>query len=131
MTKKLIRISLAAIMAASLSPVLCQQNVGSISGHVVDSSGAVIPNATVIALHKQTGVKREAVSTSAGIYTFRALQIGDYTITVSMAGFKTYERADIPVVSGETVTLEISLEVGQVTETTTVTADLPTLDTTG
>src|SRR5438094_1736065 len=93
------RIGLAVMLVAGLSPMFGQQNVGGITGKVVDASGAVIPDATVTALHKQTGIKREAVTTAAGIYTFRILQIGDYTITVGTAGFKTYERADIPVVS--------------------------------
>src|SRR5438094_872194 len=121
--------AVAVTLAVSFS-CLGQQNVGAITGTVTDPSGGVIPTAAVAALHQATGQKWQALTNSNGIYVFRLLPIGAYSLTVNMPGFKTTERNDVPVVSGETVTADLRLEVGQVTETATVTAELPTLDTT-
>jgi hypothetical protein len=126
-----IRLVLIALLAVGLSvPALAQQNVGGITGTVSDPTGAVIPGIPVTAQHQATGITRQGQTSGTGIYRFTVLQVGQYTVRVSTSGFKTFERPDIAVVSGETVTMEIQLEVGDITETVTVEALAPILDTT-
>src|SRR3954466_1281642 len=60
-----------------------------LSGTVVDASGAVIPGADIVAKHTATGVESTAVSNSEGIFSIASLQIGSYTVTVGLQGFKT------------------------------------------
>jgi outer membrane receptor protein involved in Fe transport len=126
------RLVLIALLAVGLSgPGLAQDaGEGRITGTVTDPTGAVIPDVTVTATHQDTGVPRQAVSTGTGVYNFTRLQIGEYTVSVSATGFKTFQRIGIGVFSGITVPLDIQLEVGDITETVTVEAATPTLDTT-
>ncbi len=126
-----IRLVLIALLAVGLSvPALAQDaGVGHISGTISDATGAVIPDVGITATHDETGVSRQVVSSGTGVYIFTRLQIGEYTITVSATGFKTFARGGIRVFSGETVPINIPLEVGDITETVTVEAATPTLDT--
>ena len=123
---------LIALLAVGLAvPGLAQEaSEGRITGTITDPTGAVIPDVTITATHQDTAVPRRAVSTGTGVYNFVRLQIGEYTVTVSATGFKTFERGGIGVFSGITVPLDIQLEVGDITETVTVEAATPTLDTT-
>ena len=106
-----------------------QMNVGRIVGTVTDSSGAVITSATVTAANQGTGLTLTAQTTSGGLYTLNEVPIGRYTITIGTSGFETYRNPDVQVVSGETVTLDAKLVVGQVTQTINVTSNLPLIDT--
>ena len=126
-----IRLVLITLLAVGLAaPTLAQDTgEGRITGTVTDPTGAVIPDVTITATHDDTGVPRQAVSSGTGVYNFTRLQIGEYTVTVSATGFKTFERVGIRVFSGETVPLDVQLEVGDITETVTVEAATPTLDT--
>ena len=130
MQRRGVYLLLVVVLVASAGYVFAQQNVGGITGRITDPSGAVVPRATVVALHQETSQEREAAANQNGIYIFHRLQIGQYTVTVKAPGFKSVERRDIPVVSGETVSVDLGLEVGEVTETVTVTAELPMLDST-
>lgn len=109
---------------------LGQQNVGGITGSVMDPSGAVIPSVHLAALREQTGQTFETTTNASGLYTLTLLPIGTYTITADAAGFRKLERRGVAVVSGETATVDLRMEVGAVTQTTTVTAETPPLDTT-
>ena len=129
--QKTYMVGLIVLLLVGLSvPALAQQNVGGITGTVSDPTGAVIPGIPVTAEHQGTGITRQGQTSGTGIYRFTVLQVGRYTVRVSTSGFKSFERPDVAVVSGETVTMEIQLEVGDVTETVTVEAAAPTLDTT-
>ena len=63
---------------------------GVISGTITDSTGAVIPGATIVALEVQTGVKHTTTSDGRGFYSFPVLDIGIYTINVTNAGFSVF-----------------------------------------
>ena len=102
-----------------------------ITGVVTDPSGAVVPDAKVVAQNVATGVETSGTSTSAGFFSFPGLLNGTYRVTVSAAGFKTVVRENITVLSGQTPNLEIQLSVGATAEQVTVTARTPVLDTTG
>lgn len=107
-----------------------QTNVGNVVGTVTDPSGAVIPSARVVLVNQGTNLTHETVTNSAGSYAIRSLPVGRYNLTVTVTGFQTFQKLEIPVVSGETVTVDVQLVVGQTTETMTVTEATPLLDTT-
>ena len=78
---------LAFLLLAGL--LSAQTSTSSISGTVSDTSGAVVPGAAVTLLNEATGVVNVQTTTQVGVYSFPALNVGTYTITVEMKGFKT------------------------------------------
>src|SRR5438132_1190888 len=93
------------------------QTLGEITGWVRDSSGAVIPGATVAVTNPATNATRTVMSNEAGVYHFPALQPGTYTIKVEMAGFRTITQTGVELQVQQSARLDFSLQVGQVTET--------------
>ena len=122
---------LAAMFGIGAYPMQAQlAGNGEITGTVTDSSGAVIPNATVTATAtdtKQTTVRR---TTSAGDYTVTPLPPGAYTVTVTATGFEKYVQENINVNALEKISLNISLTVGAANETVTVLTLPPNITTT-
>jgi hypothetical protein len=103
---------------------------GAISGTVTDSTGAVIPNATVTALRVDTNVATVRLTTSAGDYNITPLTPGLYTITVTAKGFEKYVQENVTVNAIQTVAVNIKLTVGAAEQSITVTAAPPVLETT-
>src|SRR5262245_19014293 len=95
---------------------------GSIVGNVKDKSDAVVPGATVKITRQETNQTRETAASPIGSFDFPSVQTGTYEITVSMAGFKTYRRSGIEVTLNNIMRSDITLEVGAVSETVSVTA---------
>jgi hypothetical protein len=118
-----------AIISLAVSRLGAQQNVGSITGTVRDPSGAAVPRAEVVAQRMDTGMQTKTLSTADGTYTVPSLHVGTYALDVTAAGFKTAQVKDLRVVAGEALTMDVSLELGQVTQITRVTAAAPLMDT--
>ncbi|HTC63967.1 MAG TPA: carboxypeptidase-like regulatory domain-containing protein [Candidatus Saccharimonadales bacterium] len=97
-----------------------QQTLGGITGTVTDSSGAVITGATVTLVGDQTKLTRTLQTTETGRYDFVNLPIGNYTISVTQAGFQALNIPSIQVQANRTATVDATLKVGQVGETITV-----------
>ena len=113
----------------SRSVVDAQTSYGSIAGTVTDTAGAVIGGAQVQLTNKGTNAEQKAVTSSAGTYTFINLNPGSYSITVSQPGFKVSKTDQIDVQIGGTTRDDLRLEVGDTTQSVTVTgatADLQT-----
>lgn len=113
-----------AAFAASLSMLTClvgQVPTGSISGTVTDSTGALVPNATVTITNKSTGIARPAVANTEGLYSAPSLLPGDYEVKVEMKGFKTTVRP-ANVIAGTNTTVDMSLAVGEAKEVVVVEA---------
>jgi hypothetical protein len=102
---------------------------GVISGTVTDSSGAVVPNVTVVATNQLTGVEHSTVTDSKGFYSFPALDVGIYTITTSVAGFEKFAVAGVTVDANSSIRTDIPLKVGAQTTTVAVTANQVQIDT--
>jgi hypothetical protein len=102
---------------------------GSITGTVTDQVGAVVAGAAVQAKNSETGVAFSAVSTNTGNYTIPNLGVGVYTITVTVKGFKTYIHTNLAVGAEQTVRQDVALDVGNTTESVTVTAESSLLKT--
>ncbi len=108
---------------------LAQTDRGIINGTVTDSTGAVVPDARVVATHAATNVAFATQTTSSGDYTIPALPVGTYQLRVEKQGFKSAVRGDIIVSAGSTVTINAQLEVGAVSESIQVAATLELLQT--
>ena len=114
------------IALAAAPGAQAQQTLGGITGVVEDSSGGIIPNATVTLVGDQTQLTRTQTTSEDGAYTFVNLPIGSYTLTFSRDSFKTQKVPSILVQANRTATVNASLEVGEVS--TTVTVQLDSLD---
>jgi len=99
-----------------------QQFRATVTGTVTDAQGGVVPGATVTALNTSTNVSIEALTNDRGAYTIAELAPGPYRITAALTGFKTYIRDGITLRTAETVTVNLSLSMGAVEETVTVSA---------
>lgn len=106
-----------------------QEFRATITGRVVDAQNAVVPNAKITATLISTGGKSETTSGVDGQYTIPFLIPGVYRLETQVAGFKRYLRDRLEVNTGERVGLDIQLELGQITETVTVTTETPLLET--
>lgn len=123
------RVWLAAILLVSISLGLkAQEFRGTITGHVADSGGAVVPNASIVAQGPQQTYN--AKSGSNGDFTIPLVQPGTYTVTITMEGFKTVERQNIVIDVSSKVDIPVVLEVGAVNETIKVAAQAQQLNTT-
>jgi hypothetical protein len=109
-------------------PALAQATTADLVGRVTDDSGAVLPGATVTITHTGTGQARTQVTSSTGDYAFNLLPIGTYQITIELQGFKT-QTARMTVAAGDRARVDGKLEVGAITETVSVTAETPLLQT--
>src|SRR5262247_1136637 len=101
---------------------------GSIVGNVKDKSDAVVPGATVKITNKETNQTSETAASMIGSFNFGAVQTGTYEITVSKSGFKPYTRSGIEVTLNNVTRSDITLEVGNFSETVSVTASNLTSD---
>lgn len=103
---------------------------GSISGTITDSSGSVIPGASVTATRGVTGVVTTVKSTNSGYYVLSPLPAGTYTVTVTATGFKAVKQEHVTVDALQSLGLDFGLQVGQADVTVTVTTAPPQLETT-
>jgi hypothetical protein len=110
-------------------PAAAQAGEGTLQGTVTDTTGAVIPNATVTVTNTATSITTSQNSTSAGLYTFSPLQPGTYTVKVAAAGFKTVEQSNVVVNALQSRVYDPVMSVGEQTQTVEVTAAPPVLDT--
>ena len=89
-----------------------QVDEGSISGVVQDSTGAVVPNATVTLLNTDQGITRETKTNATGVYTFSPVRIGHYTITVTSTGFSKTTHSNLTVQVAQALDVNIVLKPG-------------------
>jgi hypothetical protein len=119
-------LSLAVCLAAGL---FGQEFRATISGRVLDSSGAAVAGAKVSATNTNTGEVSNATTETSGAYTVPFLRPGGYTVRVTAAGFKTFVRENVTLLVGQIAGIEVVLEVGALTENITVTAESALLET--
>ena len=119
------------ILLTLLGSVLpAQEFRGTITGRITDAQQAAVPNARVGATLVSTGARSETLSGADGLYTLPFLAPGQYRVECDAAGFKRYVQSGFEVKAGERSGLDIHLELGQMTESVTVTADAPMVETT-
>lgn len=126
---RLTSLFVAAILAAA-TPLFAQQGIAAISGRVTDEQGAVLPGVSITVTNEETGVFREAATSSEGTYSVPQLVPGRYKVVATLTGFRTLERSGLIVQVGTTLTANLSLQLGGLEETVTVAGQSPLVDTT-
>ena len=122
---------LASVWIAS--PAGAQIGAGALAGHVVDQAGAAVPGATVTVTAVGTSLSRTVITSQTGGYVVPGLAPGSYRVRVELSGFRPLTREAIRIATGETVRVDLQLQLGALSEAITVTADAPLLrsDTSG
>ena len=119
--------SLLCVVFACVS--VCQAQISSsvLNGVVTDATGSVVPKASVIVTSKATGFVRSVLSSDNGAYVISDVPPGVYEVSAEAAGFKKAVVSDVRLYVGQTATTDIHLEIGQVTESVSVTSSAPLL----
>ena len=130
MKQKVVVGVLLALLVALALPVSAQQGTTEVRGRVVDPQGAVLPGVTVTVRNQDTGMYRETVSGSDGTFIATGIVPGKYQVVAELQGFKKFDRRDLALEVGKTATIEVTLEVGAVSETVTVKSESPLVDVT-
>ena len=125
MTRSLSRLYLSALFTVALCLTGANAfgqgaTTQTLSGTVVDATGAVVPGADVSAKHNGTGVVNTAVSNAEGLFSIPSLPIGTYTVTVTLQGFKTVVIQDVVLSSAAIASVKATMEIGGVAEQVTV-----------
>jgi len=103
-------------------------SVGKLTGIIMDDQGAPLPGVTLEVTSPSLMGKRGTVSSARGTYVFLNLPGGRYTLTASMANFKTIIRENITISAAESIVVDIAMELGRIEENVTVTAAGPIVD---
>jgi Carboxypeptidase regulatory-like domain len=119
---------LIALVFSFALPCAAQITSG-IRGTVTDSSGAAVPGARVTATNVGTGFSVNAMTSNDGTYTLTLLPIGDYKLDVAATGFKTVERTNITLTTNQVAGINVTLQVGAVSQSVEVTAGAPLVNT--
>lgn len=116
-------------LALCAAQVFAQAFTGTITGTVTDPNGASVPGATVRFRNEATNDSRQQQSNSDGLYVFSQLQPGTYEITVEMQGFRRSVQKSAELRVNQTLELNVTLQLGDVTQTVEVTTGVTLLDT--
>src|SRR5262245_29959966 len=119
----LLRVAVGVVLCLSGSRAAAQIGSGALAGTVQDPAGVSVPGATVTIVAVATNRSRTVVTSADGGYVFTALAPGEYRVRVELEGFRSVAREGVRMVTGETVRLDLQLEVGAVTESVSVKAD--------
>jgi hypothetical protein len=122
-----------SLVAGWMWLVLCApsfaQTLGTITGEVKDSTGAVIPGVVVTVVNKATNATRTTTTNTVGLFDFPALPPGGYSVKSEIEGFKTVTR-DLELQVQATVRVDFAMELGAISEQATVTGVSPLVETT-
>ncbi len=119
---------LVAAPAFAASSLFAQSNYGAVRGIVTDAQGAIINKAEIVLTAQSTKLSRTTVSNGSGEYVLNAVEPGLYNISVIGNGFKKTDQMGIVIESGDTVALDLTLQVGSTSEVVEVTAAEPIVD---
>src|SRR5256886_15499402 len=123
------RVILLCLLFCVLSYTLWAQSTAQISGTVKDQSGAVLPGVEITATQTATGAKRSVVSNETGNYVLASLPLGPYMMEAGLPGFKTYVQSGIVLQVNASPEINITLQVGQVTDQVEVQANAALVET--
>jgi hypothetical protein len=134
MTRKLfhalvvVSVALVPFAFPPLAVAQSQAAGGSMEGTVTDQSGGVLPGVTVTVRNTATGITRETTTDQTGLYRAPLLPVGPYEVTASLAGFSTTKRPNLTLSIGQTLTVDIGMQVSGAQEEVTVTAEAPIIE---
>jgi len=121
--------ALLFVFAAACGWVYGQAVTGSLLGTVTDSSGGAVANAKVTITEMRTGISRNTETNASGNFAFPTLEPGTYRVSVERMGFRTAVKQGVDLLVNTTIRADLVLQPGAVTETITVTAEVPMLQT--
>ena len=124
-------LALGLILGVSLvAPPLARAQTGTseIGGKVTDPQGGILPGVAIVITNQDTGVFRELVTGADGSYFVSHIVPGRYRINAKLSGFRSLDRRDVVLTVGKMQILDLTLEVGGVSETVTVSAEAPLVD---
>jgi hypothetical protein len=127
----MLKVFLSVLLSLTLTaPALAQSQAinGTIEGTVSDSSGGVLPGVTVTITNTDTGAERAVITNDKGLYRAPLLPLGTYRVVAELQGFKKVEQTGVTLSAGQTAVINVTLGIGQVSETISVTADSPIVD---
>lgn len=116
-------LALGLILASGVGIRLNAQSTGTLVGTISDTSGAIVANASVKITNNGTGQSRTVNTNAVGSYQAAQLQVGSYNVEVTSPGFKKYEQTGVVLNVNDTARVDATLQVGQATESVTVTAE--------
>src|SRR3954466_4054186 len=111
-------------------PAWAQQGTSELRGRVQDAQSGILPGVTVTVRNQATGMFRETVSGSDGSFIASGLTPGTYEVVAELQGFKKFNRKDLVLEVGKTVSIDVKMEIGGIEQTVTVQADSPLVDVT-
>ena len=118
------------LILSAVGMALAQGPSATISGTVRDQTGAVLPGASIQATSQETGRARTSVTDAAGHYRLPALELGTYTVQAQLTGFQTSAKSGVLLTIGSEVIVDLTAEVGQVSQSVNVAADVAMVQTT-
>src|SRR5207244_7902872 len=101
---------------------------GGLRGAIKDAAG-IVPGVEVTLNNEQTNIKRTTVTNDQGEYAFAAIDPGNYSVRAVLQGYKTIERGGIRIGTQQFLTLDLTMEVGAISENITVTGQAPLIET--
>ena len=119
----------AVMVGAMAGPAFAQTGAASVTGLIIDESGAPVPGVTITATNQATNVTYTAVSNEAGNYTIAALPIGTYVVKAELTGFRTLTRTPTTFEAQQIARLDFRMSVGQIQESVEVSGTPPILQT--
>lgn len=128
MFRRLIPLATMWLLLLALT-ALAQTDRGTVTGRVTDNTGAAVAGATVVVTNTATSINITATTNAEGLYTVPALTVGTYKLKVEKSGFKSAEVSGLIITVGSTIGRDVSMEVGQVSETVQITSDAAQIQT--
>ncbi len=129
MKTKVLKLALAvAVVVLTAALAHAQQARSGLTGVVLDPGGLALPGVTVTATNVDTGIARTSVTTATGRYIFNSMASANYTLRFELASFKTLNREGVVLSVGQQLTIDVTLDLGGVEETVTVTGETPMLE---
>lgn len=120
---------LACVILLAASESWGQVNKSNLTGIVRDESGAAIPGVAIQVVNTGTGATRQEVSDRTGLYRFVLLDPGLYRLEAELSGFRRFVQDRVQLATGETTTIDVTMSLGQLSETVSVSAETPLLRT--
>src|SRR4026209_1738804 len=118
--RRTLAIFVAVVISMGAAVLKAQVTTATVYGLVRDSTGAVLPGASVTATNQGTNLARETVSDERGEFVLAVLPSGRYALKIELPGFKVYTNQGLELGAGQTIRQNFVLEVGQVSENITV-----------
>jgi len=119
-------VSIFFVLAASAP---AQTSRGTVSGIVTDTSGSAVANAAAVLRNTATGVTRDTITNTAGVYRFDAVDPGPYQVNIKTTGFRTAQTGTFQVTASQVASVDVKLEIGEVSSTVDVSAEVAALQT--